>query len=177
MTTKPKTYKYINPNKIPTRVMTPDGAAIMLEPYDNRRIGAFRNSRTFVVELDRDFGDGLARTGQIRRAPVDMQEIKPDEEGSALQKARLDAIEQQKIRRAEIEATRDLGADPSLDPMDRALERMNTTGDEAPELDTEHAAPVVAEVSAGDSGGGLDEDAPTASAVGEGMSRKKRRNK
>lgn len=178
----PKRVKYINPGKIPTRVTDQYGLTTMLEPWENRRVGAYRNSRTFIVELEPKFGDILARTGQITRAPKDLQDEEPmDEAHRAFHDARMKAIEEQRARRAQLQALQD--ADIQVgDSYERALQRMNSDVDEdAPELDTEHAAPVVPEVSRGtenltspvDAQGNPVKD-PIAEVGGAGMSRKKR---
>lgn len=160
--------KYVNPGAVPTHVTNPEGVTVTLEPWENHNIGAFRN-RQFVVELPREFGDSLSRTGQIRRAPKELQPTPADDHARTLQEAREAAIEEARRNRAVIEAQK---SDEPLnsDPYERALEKLNTQDAEAPELDVEHAAPVVSEVAKGEE----NLTNPAADIGGEGMTRKKK---
>jgi len=147
--------KYINPGNLPTRVTDNYGLTTTLAPFKDRRIGAFRNVKRFVVELERDFGDRLARTGQISPAPKDiqMEDVDEDPKEKALREAREKAIAEQRKRREAFQAQSEFaGPLDEETQLDRRIERLNTEGDdedEPPELDLEHATPPVEKVTKG----------------------------
>lgn len=179
---KPKK-KYVNPNDLPTRVTDNYGLTYNVAPFKDRRVGAFRNQKTFVIELERDFGDRLVRTGQIAPAPKDVQMdgSEEDERTRTMREAREKAIAEQRKRREAFQAQREFSSGPLNEEelYERKLEKLNTTTvgeDEPPALDMEHAAPRVEKVAKGNENYTMPAEADDLKAQvgGEGMSRKKK---
>ena len=142
----------MNPNNIQTHITTPDGVHVCLEPFKFQRIGAMRN-KTFTVELPIWYGDSLVITTQIARVPLDKGTVtgSADQDTAGAQAARQKGIMEARRARETFEASQANGfqVEPlaSLDAYDAAIERLNA--EEAPELDMQHAAPIVAEARKG----------------------------
>lgn len=179
----PTKRRYINPGSLTTRVTDNYGFTYQLAPWEDKRVGAFRNRKTFVVELEKDFGDKLCRTGQIAPAPKDVQleDADEDEATRRFREAREAAIEEQRQVREKLMAQREFDSGPLTadQQLDRGIERLNTVGDEdddPPELDMEHATPPVEQVTKGNENltHPAEADDLKSRVGGTGMSRKKK---